>query len=425
MRRSMLTALACSIAAGSALAGGALAEPPHNVKLESIEPIQGFARVAGMLFGGISGIDYDPQSKFWYVVSDDTGVNSPVRFFVVVIDFDDYGNLSITSDEVQKLNNPNGDIYEPGKHSPSAVRIIPPDPIGDEPYLIWTSEGVLDKGNKAGVFEMCTGATFMDGFKYGKYTDFIKDEQGPRVDMAFESIALLPNMEVIAGYEQPLTQDGPVATNGSGTTYTRLIHLDYFEANQIGEMAYPLEEPGEGEGAIRSLVDFVAVDEDTLLAVENIEIPTDKRIRDVTTELYLVELADATDIMGVESLRDLEAGTDFTPVSKTFLGNNETLGGLRRAPFRGVTFGPMFNDGRASILLISDNDCDQYQSTYIALLSAEGIQPRRPFVKPEGRAYYAADITSERGIPQRIRTIREENEKKTGDSGTEVLGSTN
>ncbi|GAB5496587.1 MAG: hypothetical protein Phyf2KO_16670 [Phycisphaerales bacterium] len=407
MRRSMLTALACTF-----IAGQAVAEPPHNVKLESEEPIQGYARVNKMLFGGLSGIDYDPQSKFWYAVSSDTGDSAPVRFFVLIIEFDEYGHMVIESDEVQKLNNPNGDLYEPGKHSPSSVRIIPPDPIGDEPYLVWTSEGVLDQGNKAGVFEMCTGATFMDGFKYGEYTDFIADEQGPRVDMAFESIALLPNMQVIAGYEQPLTQDGPVATTGSGTTYTRLIHLDYFKANQIGEMAYPLEEPSDS--AVRSLVDLVAVDEDTLLAVENIEIPSDKRIRDVTTELYLVELGEASDIMGVESLSGLTAGEDFTPVSKTFLGDNETLGGLRRAPYRGVTFGPMFEDGRASIVLISNNDCDQYQNTYFALLSAEGIQPRRPFVKPEGRAYEARDITSERGIPQRIRTIRKQQDNEDG-----------
>lgn len=411
MRRSMLTALACTF-----MAGHAVAEPPHNLTLLSEEPIQGYARVNNMLFGGMSGIDYDPQSKFWYSVSNDSGESSPVRFFAMLIDFDEKGNMTINSDEVQKLNTPNGDLYEPGKHTPSSVRIIPPDPIGDEPYLVWTSEGVLEQGNKAGVFEMCTGATFMDGFEYGDYTNFVADEQGPRVDMAFESIALLPNMEVVAGYEQPLTQDGPVSTSGSGTTYTRLIHLDYFKANQIGEMAYPLEEPSDG--AIRSLVDFVAVDEDTLLAVENIEVPSEKRIRDVTTELYLVELGDASNIMGVQSLAGMTAGEDFTPVTKTFLGDNESFGGLRRSPYRGVTFGPMFKDGRASIVLISDNGCDQYQSTYIALLSADDIQPRRPFVKPEGRAFEARDITSERGIPQRIRTIREQK----GEEGGEELG---
>ncbi|PHQ82868.1 MAG: hypothetical protein COB69_00455 [Phycisphaera sp.] len=418
MRRSLIAVIALSTVAGSAFS-----QTEYNLKHESTEFVQGFGRVDGILFGGMSGIDYDPQSKFWYTVSKDAGESAPVRFFAMDIRFDEYGHLNFTSDEVQLLNHPDGTLIEAGTHTPSSVRIIPPDPIGDEPYLVWTSEGVLKDGNKAGVFEMCTGASFMDGFEIAEYTDFVPDAGGPRVDMAYESIALLPNMEIIAGFEQALVQDGPIAKTGSGTTYARLLHLDYFKANQIGEMAYPLEEPDadEGEGAVRSLVDLVAVDEGTLLAIENIEVPATGRIRDVTTELYLVELGGATDIMGTESLANLVAGTDFVPVTKTFLGDNESMGELRRVPFRGMTFGPMFEDGRASIILISDNDCDQYQNTYIALLSIENIQPRRPFVKEGGRAYEARDIDSVQATPERFRIIREQ-KKKAGEE-TPQLGS--
>ena len=83
------------------MAGQAVAEPPHNLTLLSEEPIQGYARVNNMLFGGMSGIDYDPQSKFWYSVSNDSGESSPVRFFAMLIDFDEKGNMTIISDEVQ------------------------------------------------------------------------------------------------------------------------------------------------------------------------------------------------------------------------------------------------------------------------------------------------------------------------------------
>ena len=414
MRRSLMAVLALST-----VAGAAFSQTEYNLKHESTDFIQGFGRVDGILFGGLSGIDYDPQSKFWYTVSKDTGESAPVRFFAMDIRFDIYGHLNFTSDEVQLLNHADGTLYDVGMHTPSSVRIIPPDPIGDEPYLIWTSEGVLADGNKAGVFEMCTGASFMDGFELAKHTDFVPETQGPRVDMAYESIALLPNMEIIAGFEQALVQDGPIAKAGSGTTYARLLHLDYFKAIQLGELAYPLEEPGadEGEGAVRSLVDLVAVDDDTLLAIESVEVPAAGRLRDVTTELYLVELSGATDIMDVASLSGLASGTDFVPASKTFLGDNESMGELRRVPFRGATFGPMFEDGRASIILISDNDCDQYQNTYIALLSMENIQPRRPFVKEGGKAYEARDIDDVQATPERFRIIREQ-KKQAGEQNT-------
>lgn len=416
MRRTALSVLAVSFLAATAAAQGDV----KATLLNDDEFVGGYARVDGMVFGGISGIDYDQQSKYWYVVSNDTGDASPVRFFVMEIRIDEHGNLILNSDEVQKLNHPDGSIYEPGHHSPGAVRIIPPDPIGDEPYLVWVSEGVIDKGYRAGVFEMCTGATFMDGFKTSPHLEHVDGKQGPRSQRALESIALLPNMEVVAGYEQALIQDGPPAKAGSGTTYARLVQLDYFKANQLNEMAYPLEEPGDDapEGAERSLVELVAVDNDTLLAVESIGVPHNGRVKKARTELYLVELADASDITGIESLSGLNAGSDFTPVTKTFIGDNDTLGGLRELPFRAATFGPMIDDERASLILVSDNGLDQYVPTYFAYIALEGVQPRRPYVKEDSETYgqyEERDLTTEQGTPSRIRIIRQQkaNEPKS------------
>ncbi len=381
--------------------------------LNNDDYIEGFARVDGLVFGGISGIDYDQQSKFWYVVSNDTGDTAPVRFFAMDIQIDEYGNIFFISDEVQRLNHPDGEIYEPGHHSPGAVRIIPPDPIGDEPYLIWTSEGVLNKGYKAGVFQMCTGATFMDGFVTSPHLDYVENKQGPRNAKALESLALLPNMEIIAGYEQALTQDGPPSTPDAGTTYTRLVHLDYFKADQLGEMAYALEAPDAkyGEKAERSLVELVAVNNDTLVAVESITMPeSTSRQHQARTELYLVELTGASDISELESLKGLDAGNDFVPVKKTFIGDNDTLGGLRELPYKAATFGPMIDDERASLVMLSDNGLNQYMPTYVAYIEMTGVQPRRPYVKEDAKSYgqyEERDLTTEQGTPQRFRITRE------------------
>ncbi len=414
MRRSVLSILA----AGFALSAGAQTDVTATLQTDE-EFVLGFARVDGLVFGGISGIDYDQQSKYWYVVSNDTGAESPVRFFVMDIQIDEYGNLSFVSDEVQKLNHPDGTVYEPGHHSPGAVRIIPPDPIGDEPYLVWTSEGVLDKGYKAGVFEMCTGATFMDGFATSPHLDFIAGEQGPRPERALESIALLPNMQIIAGFEQSLTQDGPLCTPGTGTSYVRLMHLEYFKGKQIGEMVYPLSAPTI-EGSERSLVELVAVDNDTLLAVESIALPSEGRIKKALTELYLVELAGASDVSQIPSLKGLNAGSDFTPVTKTFIADNQSMGGLSEIPFKAATFGPMIDDQRASLIMVSDNGLDQYQPTYFAYIAMEGIQPRRPFVKEDSTTYgqyEERDLNTDQGTPSRIRIIREQKADEARKSG--------
>ena len=398
-----------------AFASNAVSQADVTAKLlNQNDYMDGYARVQGLVFGGISGIDYDQQSKFWYAVSNDTGSTAPVRFFAMDIQIDEHGNIFYTSDEVQMLNHPNGDVYEPGHHSPGAVRIIPPDPVGDEPYLIWTSEGVLNQGYKDGVFQMCTGATFMDGFVTSPHLKFVEGKQGARSERSLESLALLPNMEIVAGYEQALTQDGPQSTPGTGTTYARLVHLDYFKADQLGEMAYPLEAPDAekyGKTSERSLVELVAVDNDTLLAVENVTLPEGKgRFHKARTELYLVELAGASDISEIDSLKGLEAGKDFTPVTKTFIGDNDTLGGLRELPFKAATFGPMIDDERASLVMLSDNELDQYMPTYVAYIEVKGVQPRRPYVKEDSRVYgqyEERDLTTEQGTPQRFRVARE------------------
>ncbi len=410
MRRTTLSLLAASFLTMTAVAQTDVSA----TLLTDDEFVFGFARVDGLEFGGISGIDYDQQSKYWYVVSNDTGAESPVRFFVMDIQIDEYGNLTYNSDEVQRLNHPDGSLFEPGHHSPGAVRIIPPDPIGDEPYLVWASEGVLEKGYKAGVFEMCTGATFMDGFSTSSHLDFVAGEQGPRPERAIESLALLPNMEIVAGYEQALTQDGPPSTPGTGTTFTRLIHLEYFKGVQLSEMAYPLEAP-TAEGSERSLVELVAINNDTLLAVESVALPSEGRIKKARTELYLVKLAGASDISDLESLKGLKAGSDFEPVTKSFIADNESMGGLREIPFKAATFGPMIDDHRASLIMVSDNGLDQYQPTFLAFIAMEGIQPRRPYVKEDAKVYgqyEERDMTTEQGTPSRIRIIRQQKAEK-------------
>jgi len=55
MRRSLMTCLALTM-----VSGAAVSQTEYNLTYESTEFVDGFARVNGLLFGGMSGIDYDP-----------------------------------------------------------------------------------------------------------------------------------------------------------------------------------------------------------------------------------------------------------------------------------------------------------------------------------------------------------------------------
>lgn len=374
-------ALMCTVVLGAlaACSGSALAQSPTFELIEEM-PLQGFARVNNLAFTGISGLDYDPQSQLWIAVSNDTGETDPVRFFGMRIEVESEAFVRFDAVQAQALNHPDGTVFEPGLHQPGAVRIIPADPIGDEPYLVWTSEGVLDKGKRAGVFEMCTGATFMDWFQTADYFSYVEGGSGPRANRAYESLALMPDHSVIAGMEQALTQDGPAAAKGSGPSPVRLVHFDYWDASTKGEYVYVLEEPPADapDGAERSLVELIAVDQNTLLSIESIMVPDQGRAPRAQTELYLVSLDGASDVHGVASLA--ADGVSYTPVTKQKVADTESLG-LRDARYAAGAFWHTLDDGRQVILLVSDNDNDTYRPTYFAALAVDGLTAQRPFVK--------------------------------------------
>lgn len=369
----------CMIGAMLSCTGLLQAQTPTFELIEEM-PLQGFARVNNLAFTGISGLDYDPQSQLWIAVSNDTGETDPVRFFGMRIEVARDAFVRFDAIQAQALNHPDGTVFEPGLHRPGAVRIIPADPIGDEPYLVWTSEGVLEKGKRAGVFEMCTGATFMDWFQTEDYFTYAANSSGPRADRAYESLALMPDHSVIAGLEQALTQDGPAAVNGSGPTPVRLVHFDYWDASTKGEYVYMLDEPPADapEGAERSLVELIAVDQDTLLSIESIMVPDQGRAPRAQTELYLVNLNGATDVHGVESLA--ADRVSYTPVTKRKVADNESLG-IENARYAAGAFWHTLDDGRQVLLLVSDNDNDTYRPSYFAAFAVDGIEAYRPYVK--------------------------------------------
>jgi hypothetical protein len=357
-------AAALAVVAGSA--GG------QSLRLIDEAEVPGFARVNGMPLTGISGLDFDPQSNRWIAVSNDTGRSGPVRFFGIKMAFDTTGMGSFSPDQAQALNHPDGTRFEAGLHQPGAVRIIPADPIGDEPYLVWTSEGVLSEGRRGGVFEMCTGATFMDWFKVGDKFEHEPGSMGPSPDRAWSSLALLPDHSLVAACEQPLAQD---AASG----FVRLVALDYWSASAQAEYAYALAPVPETApaGAERSLVELIAVDQDTLLSVESVMVPGQRRSPKAWTEVYLVELAGATDVTGEASLA---SGAGVTPVSKRLLGDTASLG-LRDVRYNAGAFWYTLEDGSQGLVLASDNGNDQYRPTYFAALALEGLLAQRPFVK--------------------------------------------
>lgn len=234
---------------------------------------------------------------------------------------------------------------------------------------------------------------------YGRHGDFqrrlrlpdkfISEQSGPatrgaRSNFGFESLTLAPDGErLFTAAETALIQDGDAATVDAGAR-TRILEFvarrrTFEPAREFAYDVEPLQKPPFAAGAsinINGLVELLAVNRTTLLALERgyVEDGKDPAQHRSVIRLFRVSLAGATDVSALESLK---GRADVVPVTKTLLVDLSEVQGLSRelAPgldnFEGMTFGPRLPDGRASLLLVSDDNFNQDQRTWFLLFAIQ------------------------------------------------------
>lgn len=347
--------------------------------------IQSKGEYQGTRVGGISGIDYEPISDRWVMVSDARGEHAPTRAyeFGVILDGARIRKLQILA----KLSMEHGDgtLFDALRYDPEAVRLRPArffdgDDEGD-PTMVWVSEGSRAHGLRPTIYEACMGATWMDQWEPPEY--FLPGEKtGVRDNLGYESLALLPDGSVVAATEEPLAQDGPKVTAGVEGAPIRLVHHDMSDpfTPPTAQWVYELDAPPSEMGPLarNALVELEGVGNDTLLALERAYSP----IAGVSTRLYLVEIEGASDVSDYESLE----GETYTPVRKTLLTDVSDVKDrygrpAPRANYEALALGPRLDDGRWLIVLASDNNFNDAEPTRFVFLAASGLNPDEPGVE--------------------------------------------
>ena len=85
-------------------------------------------------------------------------------------------------------------------------------------------------------------------------------------------------------------------------------------------------------------------------------------------QIYLIDTAGATDVSGFASL----AGQSYTPVTKTLLFDLDSLK-IPLDNIEGITFGPTLENGRRSLILVSDNNFSPTQFTQFLAFEVAGV----------------------------------------------------
>jgi hypothetical protein len=339
----------------------------------SIPPLGRYPPGYGLPFGGISGITSRRAGTEVFAVSD---AQHGGRFYRLALEGEG-GSFRVTPTALIALEaRPNRDI-------------------ADNESMMFLGDGTVIVSSEGNVNEPRAPPALT---QYGRDGNLIRtlpirdrfvpeptgpQTKGARGNAGFESLTLSPDGErLFAGVETALVQDGDVAnfTAGADTRVLEYIpkHGTFEPAREFIYRLEPMFKPSYEPGAfmINGLADLLAVDRTTLLALERGYVEEQSRPGHGLNQIriYRVTLAGATDVSSLDSIK---GRSDIVPMTKTLIVDLAQVQGLSAelAPnldnFEGMAFGPRLSDGRATLLLVSDDNFSAAQRTWFLLFAIE------------------------------------------------------
>ncbi len=293
---ALLAACACAASAQPTTIG--------SLRFLGVTTIPNDAVVDGTLVGGLSGLDYDPATGTWAMISDDKSDKAPARFYLGRIDLS-AGTPRVSLDHAVTLQQVDGKPYPNAKTGgevpdPESIRF---DTSGAA--LWWSSEGERKLGVSPFVRESGRNGKFIANLTVPSMFKVSKDqEHGPRTNLGFEGLSFTPNHDALwLGMESALIEDGPIATTTAGTV-ARFTKVDR-NGKVLGQYAYPvdpIQAVPKGKNADNGVSEILALDDNRLLVLERSGVEGADGIWTLYIRLYQADVGDATDVAGIPAL---------------------------------------------------------------------------------------------------------------------------
>ncbi len=313
--------------------------------------------------GGLSSIDF-AGNGVWYIISDDRSEYDPARFYKVQIAYNLNGIDSVKFVETMFMKNELGAIYSQDALDPEAIRYN-----RKSQTLFYSSEGGRQEATLSPfVREMDTLGNFIKEYNVPPQFDFFNGK-GVRKNGAFESLAFENDTILWYANELPLMEDGEVPQYENTISPIRLSQLDVKNNQPMKQFAYMIDpvqalpDPADGFN-INSVVELLVLDSENFLVMERSYIIGVGNF----VKVFKATIADATDVSDFDNLKN----SDFTAVEKELLINFSDYN-LGIDNIEGMTFGPDLEDGRKSLVCISDNNFNETQQTQIWIFAIQGL----------------------------------------------------
>ncbi|PZS09761.1 MAG: 3-phytase [Acidimicrobiales bacterium] len=397
-RRSSALAffLAVLVGAATALTGlaastpvsAASARPYHrSVRLLGEHVLPHNLAFSGTIVGGLSGIDYDPTTGQYAIISDDRSRMNPARYYTAQIGVNTSGVHGVKFSGVHFFRRPDGSTYptiEKWKKEQQGLTqaqrnvlgTVDPEELRIDPRthnILWTSEGeriidspptLLDPAIRYSAFDGAYRADLpIPANEHMSVADV-----GPRRNKTLEGLTFAANASlVVSCMEEPLLTDGssPTFEHGALTRVT----VQSRSGPVLAQYAYPLEPlsaapnlpNAEATNGVSSILAYDRTDPTHFLAVERggaAGVGAKVRVYEFSTR-------EATNVLHTQSLNN----TRVHPVTKKLLVDLDDLGLSRVDNIEGMTWGPLLPDGSRTLILVSDNNFSTQQVTQVIALA--------------------------------------------------------
>ncbi|MDI3405555.1 esterase-like activity of phytase family protein [Streptomyces cavernicola] len=323
--------------------------------------------------GGLSGIDRDPCTGQYVMISDDRSQLQPARFYTARIGVDGNGVHSVDFTGTHPFRQPDGSVHPPA--SAGDGKVVDPEELRVDPrgcQYVWAQEGDRPSEPSAPVIQPSIQFAGRTGDYRGKHVlppNYLitMGDWGMRRNQGVEAITFDPRGGLLtSAVEGPLIQDGPVPDLDHGALIR--VTQQYRRGQVRGQFAYPLEKifapsdptspwgPDTGAPAILAFPD----DPDRYLVLERTWVAgSGYKIR-----LYDATTRGATDVRNVPSLN----GQPVVPMRKQLVADFDDLGLSTVDNTEGMTWGPTLPNGERTLLLISDDNFVEDAVTQIVAL---------------------------------------------------------
>lgn len=362
-------------ALAGALAAVALAPPvqagTREVRLLGEQRLAFGMEFAGTTVGGLSGVDYDPRTGRWYLISDDRSDRQPARFYTAALDLDSQRLSGVRITGTTPLLQTDGSTYPRSTVDPEDIRL---DPWTKN--LWWSQEGdrlVPTDGSAPTLLDPSIQASRTNGAAISALplpTNLRMSAQdvGPRRNLTLEGMTFAAGGTlVVSAMEGPLLQDGPVPTLDTGALSR--ITMQTRTGGVLAQYVYP-QEPisaptnppgGYADNGVPAILAADPLNPFRYLVLERSFITgVGNKVR-----LYEIDVRGATNVANTASLSDVDK---VRPVRKRLLLDFDQLGLSKVDNIEGMAWGPRLRTGERTLVLVSDDNFSASQVTqFIAL----------------------------------------------------------